>query len=233
MMQITQFKGLDCPGKAQGVAVVIDVLRAFTTAAYAFAAGTEKIILVGTPEQAFLLKKQHPDYILVGEIGGKPIAGFDFGNSPAVMAKADLHGKTLVLRSSSGTQGVVGATHARQIVLSSFVIAGATAEYLKQAKATEVSILAMGTAEDTCDDDEDVACSDYLVALLRGERANFEQARLRVLASPAAKRALDTSVGWISAEDLECALALDRFSFALPVTKEGEYFVARKADGPF
>lgn len=51
--------------------VVIDVIRAFTTAAFAFAKKAKKIIPVKDTEDAFKLKKQHQDWLLMGEAGKK------------------------------------------------------------------------------------------------------------------------------------------------------------------
>jgi 2-phosphosulfolactate phosphatase len=52
---------LDTCHDARGVVVVVDVLRAFTTAAYAFAGGAEEIFLVSTVEEAFSLRKRNSD----------------------------------------------------------------------------------------------------------------------------------------------------------------------------
>ena len=83
---------LDSCHQADGVVVVVDVLRAFTTAAFAFAGGAEEILLVSTVEQAFDLRKELPDHLLMGEVGGLPIEGFDLPNSPTIVAKTDLLG---------------------------------------------------------------------------------------------------------------------------------------------
>jgi 2-phosphosulfolactate phosphatase len=56
--------------EATGLVVVIDVIRAFTTAAFAFAAGAETITLVSTVEEALTLRKQQPDSLVMGEVGG-------------------------------------------------------------------------------------------------------------------------------------------------------------------
>jgi 2-phosphosulfolactate phosphatase len=53
---------LDTCAQATGTVVVIDVLRAFTTAAYAFAAGAADITLVGATEEAFALRERNPDH---------------------------------------------------------------------------------------------------------------------------------------------------------------------------
>ena len=68
--------------RARGLAVIIDVFRAFSLACYLFDRGVEKIIPVGKKEQAFALKESHPDFILIGERDNRKIPGFDFGNSP-------------------------------------------------------------------------------------------------------------------------------------------------------
>jgi len=67
---------------ATGTAVIIDVFRAFTTAAFAIAAGARDVVLVADHEQALALKAADADLFLTGEIGGRPIPGFDAPNSP-------------------------------------------------------------------------------------------------------------------------------------------------------
>ena len=66
---ITQIvEGVDGAHQARGVVVVIDVMRAFTTAAYAFGAGVVEIDLVATVEEALAL----PGFRM-GEVGGRLI----------------------------------------------------------------------------------------------------------------------------------------------------------------
>ena len=125
-MRVIQAYGIEAAAGAEGHVVVIDVVRAFTTAAFAFEAGAREIALVGTPEEAFALRGEWRDAVLVGESGGRPIPGFDFGNGPAALVGADLRGHRVILRSSSGTQGVVRATAAKEILLGSLVVARAT-----------------------------------------------------------------------------------------------------------
>ena len=75
-------------GEARGAVVVVDVLRAFTTAAYAFAAGARRIWLTESVDQALAMKAARPDLLAMGEDGGRRIAGFDHSNSPAEIAAA-------------------------------------------------------------------------------------------------------------------------------------------------
>jgi 2-phosphosulfolactate phosphatase len=83
-----------------GAVVVIDVLRAFTTAAYAFAAGATEIYLVSTVEAALQLKSEK-NALAIGEIGGRRPHGFDLSNSPVLASRADLEGRTLVVASAT------------------------------------------------------------------------------------------------------------------------------------
>ena len=87
--------------KAQGLAVVIDVFRAFSTACYAVRNGAEQIIPVGDLKLAYQLKKENPSFVLMGERGGKIQPGFDYGNSPAQIEKVSFSGKTIVQTTSA------------------------------------------------------------------------------------------------------------------------------------
>jgi 2-phosphosulfolactate phosphatase len=204
---------------ATGHAVIVDVFRAFTTAAFCVAAGAREVVLVGDHEAALAMKKADPTLFLTGEIDGRPIAGFDIGNSPSAIELLDLSGRRVVQRTSSGTQGVVAASAAHAIVLGSFVIASATVRHLRE-HASEVTIVAMGhnAAEDA---DEDLACARYLAAALREEA--LPSPHVTFLADHAAEGWPD----WFPRRDAELAMEVDRFSFALPVHRENGLLIAR------
>ena len=199
--------------------MIVDVFRAFTTAAFCFAAGAREIVLVSDHERALAMKRLDSDLFLTGEIGGQPIPGFDAGNSPSVIEKLDLEGRRVVQRTSSGTQGAVAASAAQAIVLGSFVVASATVRYLR-ARARDVTLVAMGqnAREDA---DEDLLCARYLAAALRGDP--LPEVRVTLLSD-------DAAVGWpdwFPRRDAELALEVDRFSFALPVSRENGLLIAR------
>jgi 2-phosphosulfolactate phosphatase len=224
-MEIVRARGIDAAPTARGHVVVIDVLRAFTTAAYALDAGAEKIVLVSTAEEAFALRGTIDGAVLAGEKRGRKVEGFDHGNSPDEISRAELRDRTLVLRSSSGTQGVVRATNAECILLGSLVVASATARWLAR-NARVVTLLAMGSP-DGPDGPEDDACADFLAALLDGAKPDVARTLETVRASKAARLAFDPSVDWISPQDVECATRIDRFAFAMRVRAENGRLVAR------
>lgn len=215
-MIVRRLQGLDGARAATGAAVIIDVFRAFTTAAFAIAAGAREIVLVDDHEQALALKERDPTLFLTGEIGGRPIRGFDLGNSPSQIEGMDLAGRRVVQRTSAGTQAVVAATGASEIVLGSLVIAGATARYLVGREL--VSLVATDTAR-TGDNCEDEVCAAYLEALLiEGHAADPV---VRLIEHP------EGWPDWFPRRDAELACVVDRFGFALPVARENGLLVAR------
>jgi 2-phosphosulfolactate phosphatase len=199
--------------------VIVDVFRAFTTAAFAVASGAREIVLVRDHEEALAMKRADPRVFLTGEIDGRPIAGFDVGNSPSAIESLDLTGRRVVQRTSSGTQGVVAASGAQAIVLGSFVIAAATVRYLRN-RADDVTLVAMGqnAIEDA---DEDLACARYLAAALGDQRPSMP------LITLLADRDGEGWPDWFPRHDAELALEVDRFAFALPVHREDGLLIAR------
>ena len=216
-MTVHRRSGLDGARAATGVTVIIDVFRAFTTAAFCIAAGASQVVLVGDHEQALALKVADPTLFLTGEIGGRPIPGFDAGNSPSVIQRLDLSGRRVVQRTSAGTQGVVAAAGAQEIVLGSLVIAGATVRYVRG--RDDVSLVAMGT-QGGDDHDEDEICAAYLEQLLLDAAPQAPTIAL----APA-----DEWPDWFPRRDAELATEVDRFDFALPVTREDGLLIARPA----
>lgn len=208
--------------EACGVCVVIDVLRAFTSAAFAFDSGAKEIVFVSTPEEAFQKHARNPALLLMGEMEGLRIEGFHYDNSPSQMRDADLSGKTLVQRTSSGTQGVIGVRHAPTILISSFVVAEATYRRLLELNPSHVSFIATGRNNG----DEDLALAEYLQGKLRGEKVDLQGYLNRVSDSCAAQRMIGGAISY-GKEDLKLALDADCFSFAMEVKKEKGELIGR------
>lgn len=210
---------------ATGLVVVIDVIRAFTTAAVAFGRNAEKIILVGTVEEAFDLQRENPHYLLMGEVDGYPIDGFHFGNSPAEIARHDLTGKTLVQRTSSGTQGVVACINADRILTSSFVVAKATLDRILKIKPSKVTFVITGHK---MGGNEDYALADYLGDCLLKSEVDPKEYLNRVMESPSALRALENPLdARCFKEDLDYVIDLDKYSFAMEILKEESHLVLK------
>jgi 2-phosphosulfolactate phosphatase len=223
-----QYLTLDtCADYAAGATVVIDVLRAFTTAACAFAVGAQKITLVGAVEEAFALREKTPGVLLVGEVDGLPISGFDFGNSPSAVLAHDLTGRALVMRTSAGTQGITLSRQAEPLFGSSFVCAAATARGLAGLQPQSVSFVVTGVRPDDTGD-EDAACAEYTAALLRGESPSPGDYLARVRSSMHAQVFLDQALPEFPEDDLDIACDLDRFPFTMKVRREEGELILEK-----
>lgn len=211
-------------GDADGVVVVVDVLRAFTTAAYAFDRGAEEILLVSTVEQAFELRENDPEYLLMGEVAGLPIDGFDLPNSPSTIADLDLSARRLIQRTTAGTQGVVRSTGAGRLYAASLCVASATADIIRKFNPEAVTFVNTGVKAKG-GGDEDAACSDYIGSLLLENPVDSVSVRSRVLDSRAAAKFMNAGHTDFPRADLECALQIDRFSFSMAVERRGDLFV--------
>ncbi len=217
---------LDTCAQAEGTVVVIDVLRAFTTAAFAFDAGAEAITVVAEVQQAFALRDRHPDWLIMGEEGGLQVPGFDFGNSPAAFVERDLSGRRLVQRTSSGTQGLIRSERADHLLAASLCCASATADHVRELQPQRVTMVITGSHEYGLGD-EDQACADYLEALLVGDRPDPGCVIERVRASRAAEKFRHSEASPFSPMDLACAVDIDRVSFAMVVRHHGDHGVMR------
>jgi 2-phosphosulfolactate phosphatase len=225
---------LETCSTAIGAVVVIDVIRAFTCAAYAFAAGARDIILTGTVDEALALGRQMPGSLLMGELDGLPIADFDFGNSPTELIGQDLAGRRLIQRTSAGTQGIVRSQCTGHLLAASLVCAGATARYLQRLAPDSVTFVITGINADR-DGDEDAACADYIAALLRngsypvedGNQPNPAPFLRRVYESTTGRMFGDPTHPEFSVADLERCAEIDRFNFAMPVERRDGLLVMK------
>ena len=210
---------LDNCHQASGTVVVIDVIRAFTTAAFAFDAGAEKITLVSTVEEAFVLRRQYDGSLIIGEVDALPVQGFDLWNSPTEIYGKNLAGRHLIQRTTSGTQGVVRSRDAEILLASSLCCARATADYIKRYHPENVTFVATGVRPGGYSD-EDVACVDYIEALLQGKPIDKAAIVKRVEESKAGRKYMDANVPQFPKADVEKSLEFDRFDFAMVVHRE-------------
>jgi 2-phosphosulfolactate phosphatase len=226
MLPIRRLRLLDGAKTARGLTVVIDVFRAFSTAAYAFDRGAREIVLVGGVDDAFALKARWPDAVVMGEVHGRKVAGFDFGNSTTAIARAELGGRRLIQRTSAGTQGVVAAGGADTILLGSLVCAGALVRHIAAVNPPLVSLVAMGMRGER-PAAEDELCADILEARLAG-RPLDERALLHDLARSDAGARFEEDSEDFPRTDVDYCLALDAFDFVMPVAARDGLLVATR-----
>jgi len=213
---------LDNCHTATGIVLIIDVLRAFSTAAYAFSRGAKDIRLVSGVQEALDLKAKIPNAKAMGEVGGLPPEGFDFGNSPTRILEHDLTGVTLIQRTGAGTQGAVRSVNAEVMLATSFVIAQATIEYVLKLNPNEVNFVITGGMGN----DEDVACADFLEKQFTGQETEAESFVKRVYDSRDALQHMPDHPQFPKS-DLDYCSRINAFDFAMPITREYGQLVMR------
>jgi len=229
-MKIDILHLIDGARKARGACVIIDVFRAFSLACYIFDKGAARIIPVGDAERAYNLRDGNPDFVLVGERDNRMLPGFDFGNSPHEMRHADLSGKTVIHTTSAGTQGIVNASRADEILTGSFVNAGAIIRHLQQLNPPQVSLVCMGYSA-KYPIEEDSLCAEYIKIVLEGGKPDFDS-MARLIRNTSAKRFfVPEHQGHCPREDVDLCLTLDAFPFVIRAIPDDAFgIVLEKVD---
>jgi 2-phosphosulfolactate phosphatase len=215
-LNIVHVTGIEAARLARGTVVVIDVLRSFTVSAYALAGGARECRLVTTIAEAFALAATIPEAVICAEENALPVAGIAISNSPTKIREVDLKGRTLIQRSSAGTQATA-AVQSESIFAASLVVAAATVQACLLAKPDTLTLVA------SADFPEDHACARYMEGLIRGNTPDLEEL-LEPLRDSERYRKV-RSGGWpgFPLSDLELALDANRFNFSMPVARMDGY----------
>lgn len=217
-MDIVKESLIEGAKRAEGLVVIIDVFRACTTAAFVLDKGADKLIPVGEVQEAFELKKEDPEFVLIGERDGQKIEGFDHGNSPYRIKDVDFSGQSVVMTTSAGTQGIVHADKAEEILLGNFVCASSTIRYIQKRDPDILTLVAMGKAGlETRKEDE--YCAEYIELTLKGEEPKFSKIKESIRNYRSAKKFFDGSKPEFPEGDFHCAMDLDRFHFVMKAVK--------------
>lgn len=191
------------------VAVVIDVLRATSTATQALAAGYRRVLCAETIELALSLKA--PGRVLAGERNAVKPVGFDQGNSPS--EAIERRGDELVLATTNGAPTIVAAAqHAPRVVLACLLNLEAIIRTLRMRAEADVQIVCSGT--DSAVALEDVYVAGRLCSALAGERTDaalVAEATARAFTTPFDALAASADAAKLSAAGLggdiaDCAL---------------------------
>jgi 2-phosphosulfolactate phosphatase len=218
---------------AKGMAVIIDVFRAFTCTPLLFSLGVRQSVFVSKPQEALDLKKCDKRLILIGEIEGRPIAGFDFGNSPSQLLRQGasfFKGRTVVQRTSSGVQGALAALDiADEVLLASYNVARATAKYILRKQPGDVSLVSMGWNLKTRAPEDDW-CARYISHLLGVSTYDHNRALQEILFHKSTQRFLTGDVTAFPAEDPVICLQRNIYDFVLKVGRKEKQVVVRKIE---
>jgi len=213
-MQIDVLDHVAGAREARGIAVVIDVFRAFSVAAYAFDGGVARVLPVGEIDEALELGRRLPGAVLAGERHARRLPGFDAGNSPTEIRALDLRGKVLVHTTHAGTQGLVNATGADEVLTGAFVNISAVCRYLQRRAPSRVALVRMGhEARERCAEDDLYA--ECLRLMLLGQPAPLAEVRERLRDAPASVKFFDPACDWAPRDDFDYCTDVDRFDFVL------------------
>lgn len=204
--------------QARCLVVVIDVFRAFSAACYAFDRGAEKIIATHSLDTARALKKENPQYLLMGERHAVKPEDFDLGNSPSEIAGADLSGKTLVHTTHAGTKALLAVRGTAQAITGSFVNAAAIVGYIRKRLPDELYLVCAGF-EGQSEAAEDTLCAEYLKRRILGDEPDFAPIAQRLKTARSALRFFDPKDRASPTADFHMCLSLDRFNVVIRRTR--------------
>ncbi|WP_369148928.1 2-phosphosulfolactate phosphatase [Streptomyces sp. R44] len=217
-----RFLGIADLTETPSVAVVVDVMRAYTVAAWAFARGAEKIVLAESLDGALALKARHPEWVALKD--GPPAAGFDMVNSPGMLRSVDLAGRTVVQKTTAGTVGALAVKDAELVLCAGFVVAEATARLLRARESDRVTFVVTGEDGKA---DEDLACAQYIAGRASGAGTDAAPFLRRAAESRAAAELAQGVRRGVHSDDVALCLELDRFPFAMVAASEDSLMVLR------
>ena len=217
------------PQKATGIAIIIDVFRAFTVEPIIIKNGAKELIVIGDKEIAYNFKKENSNYILIGERNGIKLPEFDYGNSPSQIVKVNFTNKVVVHTTSCGTQGIVNSINAKEIITGSLVNISAIVKYIKNRGYDDISIVTL--AKPGSDPfEEDKLCAEYIKAKLKNKSTDEFNARILNLKYTSGAKFFDNELQEIyPKKDFYLCTDIDKYDFILKAKKDkkGYYYMEK------
>jgi 2-phosphosulfolactate phosphatase len=127
-----QWRTLDTKRLRASACAVIDVIRATSTIVTALDQGASGVLPVAAAGDAFAAKARNPEALLAGERGGRPLPGFDLGNSPEDFTMDRVHQRPVILTTTNGTQALTACRGARAVVAAGLLNLDAAAARLRE-----------------------------------------------------------------------------------------------------
>lgn len=218
-MLINIYQGSSPPPTVAKITIVIDVIRAFTVAHYAFLQGVKRILLVDSVEQALTLKKENPHYLLAGEVRGLPIKGFDLDNSPHHIQEMKLEDKVIVQKTTNGVKATLSCLESEHVFVTGFTNAKTTAEFIREKlvdeKRNTINIIASHPTGD-----DDLACAEYIRSILEQNNSISHQSIVeRIMHSHVAEKFFDDDNIAFSRDDIFHCIRELNTEFVMRVNK--------------
>ncbi|MFC2098368.1 2-phosphosulfolactate phosphatase [Bacteroidota bacterium] len=125
----------------EAIVVITDILRASSAIVTAFENGVERIIPVGTLEEAKAYKEK--GYMVAAERDGLVRDFADFGNSPFNFTAEMVSGRQIVYSTTNGTQAIHVASDCNRVLIGAYLNFTAVFEWLNK-QERDVIILCAG-----------------------------------------------------------------------------------------
>lgn len=114
----------------EAIVVVTDILRASSAIVTAFMNGVERIIPVGTLEEAKAFKDK--GFMVAAERDGIVRDFADFGNSPYNFTPGRVRGKKIVYSTTNGTNAIQLASSGSQVLIGAYLNIAALADHIRK-----------------------------------------------------------------------------------------------------
>ncbi|MFC3883571.1 2-phosphosulfolactate phosphatase [Bacillus songklensis] len=219
-MTVKIYQGNDHQLEPSDINIVIDVIRAFTVAHYAFLNGAKEILLVGTVDEAFKLKDMHPHYLLAGEVKGLAIEGFDLDNSPNRIASQRIEDRTLVQKTTNGVKATLHSLNANAVFVTGFSNARTTASHIRDTAKSPGKELQINIIASHPTSDDDLACAEYMKGIIEErEVLTANDVAERIRASQVAQKFFDASKPEFDCKDISFCTRELNGGFVMKVNK--------------
>ncbi|MCW3975123.1 MAG: 2-phosphosulfolactate phosphatase [Candidatus Bathyarchaeota archaeon] len=175
--------------KRNDIAIVIDALRCSSTIITALANDVREIIPVETLDEAFKMRSNDSNIILVGERKGQKIDGFDLDNSPLKFITNEFRGKRIVITTTNGTSAIKQVEKCPMVLIGAFMNSNEVTKkalILAQKYQSGITILLAGR-------NHNFFLEDFLCAGLLSSKFKYANANLN-------DHALASMLSWERAE---------------------------------
>lgn len=210
------------------ICIVVDVIRASTSLVTLVERGAQRILIASSVAAGRRVRERDTGVVLAGEERGVAPPGFDFGNSPVELSKAEIQGRSVVFVTTNGTAAILAVRSALAVLVGCMRNGSAVChEALRRARQHEADVTVVCSGRAGAFGLDDAYCAGYLATKLMQEEAlpltDAAEASLRLYHSEADPVALfrQTAAGRnvieIGLEDDLDYCAVREASLAVPV----------------
>jgi 2-phosphosulfolactate phosphatase len=207
------------------VTIVIDVFRAFATAAYVLEGKPSEYKLANKSPVIALLASELINPLLIGKSEKGSDLSYNIPNSPTRVKEVVIDNRPILHRTEAGAKGILQSKGANLILAAAFGNAKATAHYVRKLNAS-VTLLPMGH-EGTTPSLEDHLCAFYIHTLIQGKTLNLTPFLSRLREGPGSYFFSNDQWQYPRDDFIRC-LKTNRFNFAIKADINDGYAVLTK-----